>query len=426
MKTAKKKKNPPSFDFQPYHVRIIFKIVRAVLQEAVHADRAIQSAFNEHRHWSDTVRGFVAETTYDIIRNWRWLWHGVTGPVSFDEPRLWRLFGVWLVKQKLTIPPYVELKNINAEAIKVRLKQSNLPLPIRESVPDWLHRRAEKELSDRWPAVLHALNQPPVQVIRLNRLKTNLTKLRPLLHAKKIDTSRVDWAPDAILLKNYTVVFRLEIFKNGYFEVQDTASQMVAPFLQVEPGHRVIDGCAGTGGKSLHLAALMHNKGRLVALDTDEWKLKILRQRAARAGVDVLETRVVNTPKIIKRLKHSADRVLLDVPCSGLGVLRRNPDIKWRLQPTDLDRLIALQQDLLQKYSDLVRPGGKLVYSTCSILPSEGEQQIERFLEDNPNFKLEDERRYDPDRDGFDGFYMARLVHLVPSGQVTSQKVLSI
>jgi 16S rRNA (cytosine967-C5)-methyltransferase len=173
---------------------------------------------------------------------------------------------------------------------------------------------------------------------------------------------------------------------------------------------RVIDACAGAGGKTLHLAALMQNKGRILALDTEEWKLKELKKRARRADAsNLIETRLIDSTKAIKRLAQSADRLLLDVPCSGLGVLRRNPDAKWKLSPEFLARMHTLQQELLASYSAMVKPGGILVYSTCSILPSENRAQIDRFLAGpGKGFEFLEDEALMPSA-GFDGFYMCRL-----------------
>ena len=150
----------------------------------------------------------------------------------------------------------------------------------------------------------------------------------------------------------------------------------MAPLLDAKPGERVIDACAGGGGKTLHLAALMKNKGKIIAMDITERKLQSLRERCSRNGVDIAETRVIESMKTIKRLEKSADRVLLDVPCTGLGVLRRNPDKKWKISPEEITRLNALQKEILENYSQMVKIGGRLVYATCSCLPSENEKQV--------------------------------------------------
>ena len=176
---------------------------------------------------------------------------------------------------------------------------------------------------------------------------------------------------------------------------------------------KVVDACAGGGGKALHLAAMMRNKGKIHALDIHAWKLAELKKRAARAGADIIETREIEGSKTIKRLAAHADRLLLDVPCSGLGVLRRNPDSKWKLSAEEVDRLVALQAEILENYARMVKPGGKLVYATCSILPSENERQVQAFLARHGDvWQLEAELRRNPAQGGFDGFYAARLVQV--------------
>jgi len=172
---------------------------------------------------------------------------------------------------------------------------------------------------------------------------------------------------------------------------------------------RVVDACAGAGGKSLHLASLMKNKGQILALDTEEWKLKELKSRAKRNGIQMIETRVIDSNKVIKRLNGTADRLLLDVPCSGLGVLKRNPDTKYKLTQTYLDKVHLLQSQILQNYSRICKKNAYVIYATCSILPSENEFQVQKFLESNPEFELEEQKSILPSTSGFDGFYMARL-----------------
>jgi len=191
--------------------------------------------------------------------------------------------------------------------------------------------------------------------------------------------------------------------------VQDASSQEVAYFLDVKPGMRIIDACAGGGGKTLHIASLMQNKGRILALDVHEWKLKELQKRAARAGVSIVETRVITSSKVVKRLEKNADRLLLDVPCTGLGVIRRNPDIKWKLDADSVKRIIQQQTDILSSYSKMVKNGGKILYVTCSILPSENEQVVNTFIAANPEYKLVNEKKILPSVTGHDGFYMALI-----------------
>jgi 16S rRNA (cytosine967-C5)-methyltransferase len=185
---------------------------------------------------------------------------------------------------------------------------------------------------------------------------------------------------------------------------------LVAEFLQIEPGMRIVDACAGAGGKTLHIASLSQNKGRIISLDTEQWKIDEAKKRARRAGVSNLETRLIDSNKVIKKLYDTADRLLLDVPCSGLGVLKRNPDAKWKLSPEFIDKVKGQQEAILEDYCKIVKPGGKMVYATCSILPSENQLQVQKFLSKNDQFTLEEERVVLPSESGFDGFYMARLL----------------
>ena len=188
--------------------------------------------------------------------------------------------------------------------------------------------------------------------------------------------------------------------------------QTVAHFVEPKAGMRIVDACAGAGGKTLHLAALMENKGQIIAMDIYKNKLTELKRRARRNKIHNIETRLIESTKTIKKLSGKADRVLIDAPCSGLGVLRRNPDAKWKLSEEFIQDISQTQSDILKSYSRMVRPGGKLIYVTCSILPAENEDQVSKFLNstEGSEFKLEQEKHIWPSESGFDGFYMARLL----------------
>ena len=231
------------------------------------------------------------------------------------------------------------------------------------------------------------------------------------LRTENIITEFVPNHPDALILDERANVFKSEAFHSGLFEVQDASSQLVAAYLDVKPGMKVIDTCAGAGGKTLHLSALMENKGQIIAMDIYESKLKKLKIRARRNGAHNIDLRVIDSTKVIKKLHEKADRVLIDAPCSGLGVIRRNPDSKWKLQPEFIENIKKVQQDVLQQYSKMVKPGGKMVYATCSILPSENQEQVQAFLtsESGKDFTFVKENKVLAHISGFDGFYMALL-----------------
>ena len=230
--------------------------------------------------------------------------------------------------------------------------------------------------------------------------------------ANGIETEFAKQTPEGLVLKQRDNVFTTEEFQAGLFEVQDINSQRVGHWVKPKPGMRVIDACAGAGGKSLHMAALMENKGQIIALDIFPKKLEELKRRARRNGAHNIETRPIESRKTIKKLYQKADAVLIDAPCTGIGVLKRNPDAKWKLTPEFLLEITQVQTEILHDYASMVKPGGTLVYATCSILPQENQQQIETFLksEEGQDFSLEAQETLLPSVTGYDGFFMARLI----------------
>lgn len=403
------------FDLRQHstHISAVFETIRAIFMEGEFADKALENTMRRHKNWRAWERSFVSEAVYDMVRNWRMLTTVSNIEADLSDRNMWTLFGTWLVFSNRMLPPSNYFKHLNETTIDNKIEKFSKIRKIRESVPDWLDALGEKELGKDWDRVLRALNTKPEIYIRVNQLKTSTRDLQFRLEEEGIETSVVPWAPGALVLSRSTNVFRTAAFREGLFEVQDAASQMAAAFVEAASGERVVDACAGAGGKTLNLASIMQNKGRIVALDTQEWKLQELKKRASRAGASIIEIRAIDSSKVIKRLKDSADRLLLDVPCSGLGVLRRNPDARWKLQPEDLDRVKQQQVEILDKYSTITKPGGRMIYVTCSILPSEGEAQVTRFLEEHKDsWELLNEKRYSPVDFNCDGFYMASLKRL--------------
>ncbi|MEX0361703.1 MAG: RsmB/NOP family class I SAM-dependent RNA methyltransferase, partial [Allomuricauda sp.] len=323
-----------------------------------------------------------------------------------------RLFAVWCVLRGIRIPDWKQLEGTPERRIKGRFDELSKIRKIKESVPDWMDELGEKSLGNElWTKEIAALNKQAEVILRTNTLKIKKEQLQIALEQHEIETEPIKGYPDALKLKERKNVFTTESFKDGLFEVQDASSQLVAPFLEVKPGQRVVDACAGAGGKTLHLAAQMENKGQLIALDIYESKLKKLKIRARRNGVHNVETRAIDSTKVIKKLHNSADRLLLDAPCSGLGVIRRNPDSKWKLEPEFIDRIMGVQQEILQNYSKMLKKGGQMVYATCSILPQENTEQVQKFLDSEPGqeFTLVKEQNIFASEHGYDGFYMALL-----------------
>lgn len=397
------------------HRNLVYTVIdsiRDIFNEGVYADKAVEKALKRDKRWGSRDRKFVAETIYEIVR-WKRLYAEIAEVKEpFDRNNLWRLFSVWCVLKGIALPDWNQIEPTPSRRIKGKFDELSKIRKFRESIPDWIDEVAVSELGEElWTKELAALNKQAEVILRTNTLNTTKEELQKELQDESIFTEFIPNHSDALRLVERANVFRTEVFKKGYFEVQDASSQLVAEYLDVAPGMKVIDTCAGAGGKTLHLASFMKNKGQIIAMDIYESKLKKLKIRARRNKVHNIDTRVIDSTKPIKKLYNKADRVLIDAPCSGIGVLRRNPDSKWKLQPEFLDNIKKVQQDILQKYSKMVKSGGKLVYATCSVLPSENQNQITEFLasESGKDFKLIKDNKVFAHTSGFDGFYMALL-----------------
>jgi 16S rRNA (cytosine967-C5)-methyltransferase len=406
---------------QPYlqtmrlHRNLCFSVIDGltlIFNEGQYADKVVQQLLKRDKRWGARDRAFVAETTYDIVR-WKRLYAEIAEVREpFDRDNLWRMFAVWATLKGIKLPDWKYFENTPTRKIKGRFDELSKVRKIKESIPDWMDELGVKELGENiWSKEITALNEQADVILRVNTLKTTKVKLQEILFDLGFETEFLPDYPNALKLKERANVFTTEAFANGLFEVQDASSQLVAEFLNVQPGMRVIDTCAGAGGKTLHIASIMENKGQIIALDIYENKLHELKRRAKRNGVHNIETRAIDSTKVIKKLYDKADRVLIDAPCSGLGVLRRNPDAKWKLQPDFIETIKNTQRDILQQYSRMVKVGGQLVYATCSILPSENQEQVKSFLasEAGKNFSLIKEKKILSHQSGFDGFYMALL-----------------
>jgi len=386
--------------------------LRDVFNEGEYAGKAVEKALKRDKRWGSRDRKFVAETIYEIVR-WKRLYAEIANVKEpFDRPNLWRLFTVWCVLKGIPLPDWNQIEETPTRRIKGKFDELSKIRKYRESIPDWMDELCVKELGEElWTKEMEALNTQADVVLRVNTLNISKEKLQKVLEEESIFTETLPNHPDALKLVERANVFKTDAFKKGYFEVQDASSQLVASYLDVEPGMKVVDTCAGAGGKTLHLSALMENKGQIIAMDIYESKLRKLKVRAKRNKAHNLDLRVIDSTKPIKKLYNKADRVLIDAPCSGLGVLRRNPDSKWKLQPEFIDNIKKTQQEVLQQYSKMLRPGGKMVYATCSVLPSENQEQVAKFLnsENGKEFTLVKDNKILASESGYDGFYMALL-----------------
>ena len=381
--------------------------LRSIFQEARYADKVVESVLRSNPKWGSHDRAFIAEQTYDSVRWWRLLWNYLGVEPDYTDSALFRLIGMNLLRQGEVLPLWDEFSGLK-ELFEART--TDLPAAITASVPDWLDTLGRAELGGKWDRELPALNGQADIILRVNTLKTSIPALRQALAETGWESELLPFAPEALRLLRRWNIFHHAAFKAGLFEVQDAGSQLIAPYLKPVPGKRVVDACAGAGGKTLHLATLMQNKGSIIALDTEAWKLKELQKRASRNGIHNIETRHIESTKVIKRLYGTADCLLLDVPCSGTGVLRRNPDAKWKLSPAFLDRVKTTQAEILDTYCKIVKPGGSMVYATCSIFPSENQSQVRKFLKNHPEFSLSSEQTIFPSVQHTDGFYMALML----------------
>ena len=402
-------RNQPGFS--TFQLRLVQSILNTTLAEGKPLDRSYAQWFAKVKIPA-VEQGFIIKHINAMFRRLSFFAHaaGLKRPSDFQR-HVNRLILTYCAFQEWPLPE-LNAEGFDRTGVKKRLIEAQEHPLLNEGCPYWLEELCSRELKELWPEQRKALGEAAPRYIRVNTLKTTRDELASRLSEEGVVTRAVKNISTALEVTSNAALFRTLAFREGLFEQQDAGSQLIAPFLDVQPGMRVIDTCAGSGGKTLHLAALMQNKGSLIALDIEGWKLDDLKKRARRDGVFNIDTRTIDSTKVVKRLYGMADRVLIDAPCSGLGVLRRTADSKWADVQPRLIELKKVQADILERYSRMVKPGGKLVYSTCSILPSENQEQIKAFLaRHEDSFVLEEDQTIWPSS-GFDGFYMARLRRL--------------
>ncbi len=393
----------------PSSTELVINVLTMVLSEGKPLDRAYSHHFSGLK-LSPSEQARVTLVAGDLLRRLN-IYCYLADIKPEDIERLGsRLLNAWHMFHQLPLPKLQYSLLIEEDLFAQRLAQAKQNAPLFDGCPEWLDQLGQQQIGDAWAAERAALSQAPKRYLRVNLLKCTREQLQQKLRLEGVETKIVASVDTALEVVSDSALFRTECFKQGLFEQQDAGSQLVAAAVDAKPGMRVIDACAGAGGKTLSIAAQMQGKGRLLAMDVEQWKLDNLKQRARRAAAHNVETRIIASSKTIKRLKLSADRVLLDVPCSGLGVLKRNPDAKWRDTPERLPVLVQLQKDILQSYSRMVKEGGMLIYATCSIMPQENRQQVDNFLAQNPDFTFIDDETISVAESGFDGFYLARML----------------
>ena len=372
----------------------------------------IPSLLKKNPKWGSRDRRLVSQILYDSIR-WKRLYEDTIKKKVVDKKDLWSLLGCWLLLHDYPLPDWEEFKEIEPDALHKNHEAACQIRAVKQSIPDWLDTAGENAFgASIWEEELKSLNQTAAFVIRVNRLKITPEKLqRLLLKELNVRSNTLKEYPDALIFEKQINLKNSAVFKKGYFEIQDANSQLVATCVAAKPGMTVIDACAGAGGKTLHLATTMQNKGKIIALDVHDKKLQELKKRATRNGVNIVECSMADSPDFFIEWEGKADRVLIDAPCSGLGVIKRYPDTKWKMNPKKIQELLQLQQKILRKNAKLVKVDGTLTYATCTLFPNENQEQIDAFLTDShgKEFKLIESKTFFSHQTGFDAFFMATL-----------------
>ena len=419
-------------------VQASIELLDEISQTRYHADRLMAQYFRNNRYIGSKDKAAISEYVYGVLRKQlsyeyllkkaefskesrflmalalreqdQHLGDVYTGeryqPVAFATPVLERLLAIDFADLE-TAPRHVQL-----------------------NVPEWIAPRLEAALGERYEKEMEASNQRAQTDIRVNLLKSTVLQTQQMMAEAGYSPEPSGLSPWGLRFSQRVALFGLDAFKQGCFEVQDTGSQVLALVSQVKPGDKVVDFCAGAGGKTLAMAAMMENKGTIYACDVHSKRLEQLAKRTKRAGAHNVRTHLLSSEndKWVKKHRNIADVVLIDAPCTGTGTWRRSPDSRWNLQPEDLENLKALQQSILQSASRLIKPGGQILYATCSLLREENEDQISQFLNANAEFELGEldlpetlkqnlhriesrkhQLRLYPGLSGTDGFYVAAL-----------------
>ena len=397
-----------------------------ILSFAHPADAVLSRYFREHPKLGSRDRAFVAETVFAILRHKRFLEYaaGSNAPRQLVLSYLARIEGMNLRQMEPLLKPrekewFGEMKGRAAK---------DLPLGMQVDFPDWLVDKLRAVMSEAELLELgRALQQPAPLDLRVNTLLASRDEVLAQLASDKFEATPTPYSPIGIRLQGKPAINRHSLFESGRLEVQDEGSQLLGFLLAPTRHDMTVDFCAGAGGKTLMLGAMMHSQGRLYAFDVSDKRLAKLKPRLARSGLSNVHPQMIANERDarIKRLAGKIDKVLVDAPCSGLGTLRRNPDLKWRQTPESVAELTAKQASILESAATLVKKGGRLVYATCSILPEENQAIVEAFLARHPEFKLLDcaellkkqhialdSGQYlhlSPARHGTDGFFAAAM-----------------
>lgn len=371
----------------PEQLKLLIAAVRKVLPLPAPADVLLRQFFQDHHLIGQNDRSMIAEAVFGVLRR-RYFLEKLVGKATARELTLAYLarFQGMNLRELTPLIREVEVKWI--QQIKA-IRLEDQPLFIRAEFPEWLVEKLQKFWSDEEILRMgQALQQPAPLDLRINSLLAKREEVLDELKQQGIEAQPTPFSPVGIRVTGKPAINRNTLFLSGKIEVQDEGSQILGFLLAPKRGEMVVDFCAGAGGKTLLLGALMHSHGRLYAFDVSEKRLNNLKPRLKRSGLSNVHPQRIDSERDIKlkRLAGKIDRVLVDAPCSGLGTLRRNPDLKWRQNPESIEELQKKQLAILTAAANLLKPGGRLVYATCSPLPEENQQIVEQFLADHPQF----------------------------------------
>lgn len=382
----------------PHLIRQAAVVLSNLLDFNSPADAKLSAFFRNNRELGTKDRAFIAESVYGVLRRLRFL-SSVTAHEENDPDDARKLILAWLLRiQGMSIrelePVLSAQQKEWAHTIKAKSTE-NLPLAIQADVRDWLWNKLVAQYGENEAlTICRSMFEQASLDLRVNTIKDQREAvLKRMLAENTLNEHTITttpYSPVGLRMPNRMNINRHVLFTEGKIEVQDEGSQLLSYLVAPKRGMMVADFCAGAGGKSLAIGALMKNTGRLYAFDVSEKRLHNLGQRLKRSGLSNLYAQVIrdeNDPKL-KRLNEKFDRVLVDAPCSGLGTLRRNPDLKWRQTEQDIAEFTGLQMAILTRAAKLVKPGGRLIYATCSLLAEENEQVAQQFLQQHPHFTL--------------------------------------
>lgn len=379
-------------------IQSAIEILEAVFEGKRPADSVITDYFKQRRYAGSKDRRAINDQVYAVLRN-RAKLNWLAEKVSVEQtPRLLVLLDCLLNDQDIETlftgeqyaPDALEKRESDIIPILAEFDPSQAPDPVRLEYPEWLDRDLRDSLGDDFEAVLVALNKEAPLDLRINSLHEDAAKAIESLAKQNIETEKGQYSPWCLRTTKKVKLGGLQAYKEGLIDVQDEGSQLIAHLTQAKDCELVVDFCAGGGGKTLALAADMENQGHLYALDISSTRLYKMKRRLERAGV----TNVLLNPirsemdPWLKQFEGRVDRLLIDAPCSGLGAWRRNPESRWKMTSELLEDLLGRQARILQSSAHLVKPGGRLVYATCSLLKRENEDQIAAFLKENDNYSI--------------------------------------